>query len=426
MRWIDIDLSSLTLESATARRFDAVVARENELLAIQERDGLDHPRVVAHIREVGQELFRAVLATDPTAFAVEDDRGAPDPAAAAIVGNGTIGFHFIVPAPWVGLPWTWLHNGIAFLLEKHPLTAGTTSSRLPDPDLSRPWMQRCHAAMAGTDLLDLLAGAGADPEILFVPGHCREEIRNLIYREAEGIRRALATAKVARSLANLRISEHTITPAMLARRGALYQGLHFAAATAQPLDAVSAAESAWIDELAASACIEADVDGDLAAEYDQQMEILGVDPITAMLDSVAAMTEHRSEDIGPAPRQATATICPPPAWDLEDGPFQPEEMAQGGLVPALIFSNSYRSLPTMGARFLHAGASCFVGPLAPIFSRPARSFAGSFYDHLGAGCSSGAALRLAALACRERFGPEHPAWLSYGAAGYGTLALQYL
>jgi len=68
----------------------------------------------------------------------------------------------------------------------------------------------------------------------------------------------------------------------------------------------------------------------------------------------------------------------------------------------------------------------FVGPLVPLFSRPARKFAGRFYNFMADGHSAAAAMRKAALACRGELGENHPAWLSYGTVGFGSLALQYL
>ena len=62
----------------------------------------------------------------------------------------------------------------------------------------------------------------------------------------------------------------------------------------------------------------------------------------------------------------------------------------------------------------------------PLFSRPARIFAGHFYQALGGGWNAGAAVWKAAGACRQEFGKKHPVWLSYGTQGYGSLALPYL
>ena len=60
------------------------------------------------------------------------------------------------------------------------------------------------------------------------------------------------------------------------------------------------------------------------------------------------------------------------------------------------------------------------------FSRPARIFAGYCYKALGEGWCVGAAVWQAGQACRQELGEDHPAWLSYGLQGYGSLALQYL
>ena len=44
----------------------------------------------------------------------------------------------------------------------------------------------------------------------------------------------------------------------------------------------------------------------------------------------------------------------------------------GGILPPLVFSNSWCSLGWLGQRFLDAGASTFLGTAIPVFSRPAR------------------------------------------------------
>jgi hypothetical protein len=278
-----------------------------------------------------------------------------------------------------------------------------------------------------------------DPEILFVPGHCEDRIRRLIYREADGIGRALAAGALNRPLARLSVLERAITPGLLIQRGANYQGLHYAGPTSRPLDREETAEAAWLADLASGA--QNLGVGDPAATGDPteipveeqagaELEVVGVDQITALLDAVAAAADqHGGARIPPSPpssrtaTRATATCTP---WLLEDGPVNPETLGSGRGIPPLIFSNSHCSLPTMGIRFLEAGASAFIGPLAALYSRPARKFAGRFYNYLGDGYSVGAALRTAALACREQFGPLHPVWLSYGVTGYGSLALQYL
>ena len=83
-------------------------------------------------------------------------------------------------------------------------------------------------------------------------------------------------------------------------------------------------------------------------------------------------------------------------------------------------------MPELGWRFTRAGASTFIGPLLPLFSRPARIFVGYAYSALGQGWSAGAAIWKASLECRRELGTDHPAWLSYGVQGYGNLSLQFL
>ena len=43
---------------------------------------------------------------------------------------------------WLGLPWNWLHNGLNFVLEQHPLCASLRPAALPPERARRPWMQR--------------------------------------------------------------------------------------------------------------------------------------------------------------------------------------------------------------------------------------------------------------------------------------------
>ncbi len=111
------------------------------------------------------------------------------------------------------------------------------------------------------------------------------------------------------------------------------------------------------------------------------------------------------------------------SWLLDDGPVNPEHLERGGILPPLVFSNSYRALPALGHRFIRPGASTFIGPVVPLFSRPARIFAGHCYGALGQGWCAGAAVWKASRECRRELGDNHPAWLSYGVQGYGKLAL---
>jgi hypothetical protein len=83
-------------------------------------------------------------------------------------------------------------------------------------------------------------------------------------------------------------------------------------------------------------------------------------------------------------------------------------------------------VPELGSRFVRAGTSTFVGPLVPLYSSPARLYAGHLYRGMGRGWCAGAAAWWAAAECRRQLGSEHPAWLSYGVLGFGSLSLQYL
>ena len=178
-------------------------------------------------------------------------------------------------------------------------------------------------------------------------------------------------------------------------------------------------------------------------------EVLGVDPVTSLLDDIVERFETSGSALDmvsvPASGSAGATAgtdsrtvggagfvgpaipgAPARSWLLDDGPVNPENMERNGILPPLIFSNSYQALPALGHRFVRAGASTFIGPVVPLFSRPARIFAGHCYGAMGHGWCAGAAVWKASQACRRELGPDHPAWLSYGVQGYGQLALQYL
>jgi hypothetical protein len=152
---------------------------------------------------------------------------------------------------------------------------------------------------------------------------------------------------------------------------------------------------------------------------------VGVDQITAMLDEISERAERPG--VRP-PRHAfgSASAGREPSWLLDDGPVAPEQFGHGLGLPPLVFSNSHCALNELGARFHRAGASTVVGPVAPVFSRPARHFAGHFYQALGAGWCAGAAVWSASRALRDDLGAEHPGWLSYGLQGFGSLSLQYL
>ena len=158
-----------------------------------------------------------------------------------------------------------------------------------------------------------------------------------------------------------------------------------------------------------------------------ELEVVGVDPVEALLDQVSERRETTQRLSQPELVAAyAAAAIPSGGWMLDDGPFVPESLRHESALPALVFSNSYCSLTNLGRRFLEAGSSAFVGPAAPLFSRPARRFAAAFYAFLADGHGTASAVRSAALALRSELGDDHPAWLSYGVVGYGSLALRHI
>ncbi len=467
MRWIDIDLAG---PGVARRHFEAAATRFRDLPRLQQRAGLDSPEAVALMAEVGQLLFRAVTAIDPRAFA--DDRareGGVDPRVGIAETDHLTGYHLRVRPEHLTLPWTWLHNGVEFLLARCAIAASPAGSRPATaraPE-ARAWMRRHRDSLFTQDALgseplsswlEQLRPAGTEaPEILFLAGHCEEEVRPLIYREADAIRRALAVSPLQRPLARLAVPERALTPNQLRRRGGAFQGFHFAGPTARP--PVARIETAWeyLQTLGAAARPEdPGADGspvgsgaDTAADVGE-LDYVGVDPITAILDELSDRAARQEELAAPmepvaaepAPREAAEagagggasgparasgrSAAAGPPWLLEDGPIHPEELARVGGAPPLVFSNSYLSLPDLGPRFLEAGASVFVGPVAPVMSQAAREFAARFYGCLAGGYCAAAALRSASMGCREHLGADNPVWLSYGLVGYGSLALQYL
>lgn len=475
MRWLDIDLTGPGLPAGAEGLLAAVAARRREVPALQEQAGADSPAVVRLMTELGRLLFQAVTAAQPRAFSTaREGSGAVDPWTGVTETDHAVGYHLVVRPVHLDLPWIWLHNGLEFLLERAPLAVSLHGSRLSGARLERAWMARhrdtlfTQHALGARPLaawLDTLRPREcAAPEILFLAGHCDERVRPLLYREADAIRRALDAAPLARPLARLAVPSGAVTPGLLRRRGPTFQGYHFAGPTVRP--PLVPAEMAWerLESLGLRSAGGGAPDGEppdaagaatTLPPLDQvgELELVGVDPVTALLDELEERAELRragadeaaasgaaaaagaaagqaaggagsARGTGGASGSAVATAGAP--WLLEDGPVQPEELARDGGLPPLVFSNSYLSLPELGSRFLGAGVSTFVGPVAAVMSRPAREFAARFYACLADGYCAAAALRAAALACRERHGEEHPVWLSYGLLGYGSLALQYL
>jgi len=438
MRWIDIPLTGPDIRPEWESLLDEASACANEMPELQKSAGLDSPLIVRRMAEVGQMLFHAITQTDPGGFRPRrEHEGGVTPHVGVTEADYVTGYHIIAPPQYVGLPWTWLHNGLTFLLEQYTICSSTNGSRLPAaPDVT-PWMTRLREAnltqqIRGerplrSTLLRLRPEMCDDPEILFVPGHCEDEIRRLIYREADGIKRALAASSLGRPLARLSVLTEAVTPALLTRRSSMYQGLHFAGPTAQRRDQAQGEEAAWLVELVETVNRESSETAENDIPVDLELEVVGVDPITALLDHVTAKAElGGGPNVPPLESRHTTTTLERAPWWLDDGPIQPEELGESGGMPPLVFSNSYRSLPELGHRFLAAGGAAFIGPHVPLYSRPARKFAGRFYNFLADGHCVATALRTAALACRSEFGAEHPVWLSYGVAGYGSLALQYL
>ncbi|MEZ4386584.1 MAG: hypothetical protein R3D98_03230 [Candidatus Krumholzibacteriia bacterium] len=410
MRWIDIVLPSVGACPDTDRLLAEARALVDGIPALQERHGLDAPAVTARIEQTGRLLFEAVVANQPDAF--RDDPGRDGATTPGKIDR--VGYHIVADADRVGLPWHWLHNGVNAILDQWPVASACHGSHVESITPQRLWMQRQSESLFNLPAADLQR---ARPEILFVPGHGKDEIRRLMFREAEGI--DLALAGPSEPPARLRIPG-AVTPGLLAARAMLYQVLHFAAPTSQPPEVSQAGEQRWLAGLMAAAGQPASdaetVDELVGAEF----EVLGVDPVEVALDQALAAYTRRGV---PAAIAAGGGHAADDGWLLDDGPIAPEHLGRDGCLPPLVFSNSWCSLHWLGHRFTVAGASTFVGTAIPLFSRPARLFAAQFYEALARGGCVGEASREAALRLRERLGPEHPAWLAYGVQGFGTLRL---
>jgi len=440
MRWIDIILP----EPGTDQELDRGLAEAADLArrysAVQQRDGLDAASLLAVMAQTGRILFEQLTRVVPRAF---------DPARPATTlelpdlgeadHDALTGFHLVVDAAWLGLPWAWLHNGLSFVLEQHPLCASPRPASLPPAPTRRPWMQRQVRAsfLVGDDgtqalraVRDQLQAPDARlPELLFVPGHTDPQVRRLIFREAEAIADALRGGVAGRPLAKIEVPTGAVTPGLLCEQNVAYQILHFAGPTSLPARHDDTMGEYWMNRLLEETAFPDDER--LAEALGCEGEILGVDPVTSLLDDVCESHDRRSARVEaglradggdggtPAPRRGSS-------WLLEDGPVAPETLGRSAQLPPLVVSNSWCAVPELGARFVHAGASTFVGPHVPLFSRPARLYAGHLYRGLGRGWCTGAAAWQAAALCRQELGPEHPAWLSYGVLGFGSLALQYL
>lgn len=405
MRWIEIDLTRNDDQEAPAarRQLDLLCAvrdRQRELPRLQHDAGLGSARVVRFLTEQGRRLFAVVQGR----VAAELELGGDEP----------LGLHLVVDSVDLDLPWTCLHDGLRFLLERMAIVAAP-HARDAGPDT--PWRRRRRdavfaAAALGPDGPGAVARrfrpeGCAEPEILFVAAgqaaHARSREEQALLEAAldqhhDGVR-----------LARLQVPVEAPSPSLLLRRGRCDQAFHYAASTVHPVPEDTAPPAAdlgaWQD----------------LPEAGDELEVVGVDPVDALLDSLSERAETRQ-----APAAAATATAPAPAWRFDDGHLRPEDLGRLQAVPALVVSNSYLSLEALGPRFLAAGASAFVGTQALVTAADAREFAADLYAALGRGAEAAEALREAALAARERRGADHPLWLSYGLLGAGDLALQFL
>jgi hypothetical protein len=437
MRWFDIILPEPGTNPQLDRDLAEVAAAPGAFREIQQRDGLDAAGLLPIAEAAGRNLFAAVARALPGAF--DRSRRAAtleSPAVGEDAHDTLAGFHLVVDAAWLGLPWTWLHNGLNFVLEQHPVCAGTRPAAPPASRSGRPWMQRQLRAgfLVGDGgaqdlraVRDQLQDPGARlPELLFIPGHSDPQTRRQIYREAEAIADALGAGGGGRPLARLEVPVEAVTPGLLCEQNVVFQILHFAGPTSMPARHDDTMGEYWMNRLLEETSFPADEA--LAEALGCEGEVLGVDPVTSLLDDICASHARRGARTaaGVPAGGIGESVAGGPSWLLDDGPVAPESLAQRGQLPPLVVSNSWCAVPELGARFVRAGASTFVGPLVPLYSRPARLYAGHLYRGLGRGWCAGAAAWHAAAACRRELGPEHPAWLSYGVLGFGSLSLQYL
>jgi len=448
MRWIDIILPEPGADRRLDEGLEAVAQAMPDIHAIQERDGVDAVTVTAFMARLGRELFQAVTAALPDAFNPDPTRAVAEfPALDQADHDDLLGFHLVVSGPRLRLPWTWLHNGLDFLLVKHPVCAASHRASCRGVEHPRPWMQRLTRAafLVGENgetslpavCSQLRPHPAAMPEVLFVPGHADAGIRRLIFREAEAIAAAMGSSPLGPPLARLKVPSGAVTPGDLTLMSLAYQAMHYAGPTSAAGQYDASMGEYWMNRLMEEAAQMPE--HHLEELAGMEGEVLGVDPITSLLDDIGERYDRRGGILSMSAemsREAGGSAQVRPAggdrrresggWLLDDGPMEPERFALGGGIPPLVFSNSYCGLYELGDRFTSHGASTFIGPVAPLFSRPARQFAGHCYAALSNGWSCGAALWRAAADIRDEYGAEHPAWLSYGIQGYGSLALQYL
>ncbi|MDO9693592.1 MAG: CHAT domain-containing protein [Candidatus Latescibacteria bacterium] len=427
MQWLDIDLTRG--QDATTRRglLDRAHAQHDRLVRLQQAEGLDSSAVHASLTELGQLLFRAAQTGNPAAFAPDrTDLGAASPSLTGAATESPIGYHLIVATDDLVLPWTCLHNGIRFVLELAPICADRRSSvkSARRGDWSRRWEDQIQAEQSrgpsrlGEVVRRFRPEDCADPGVLFLDGHGRGDGTVQAKLERAMLDEALAQLGDGQRLAWLETPAGAMTPGRLVRTGRRYQGFHFSGATAAPQQTAATAQLSGWEALARDLM--------MSAEEEQDLEPVGVDPVTALLDRISERAEQGrlhpwSGGAGTRTQSGTGE-----RWLLEDGPVAPEDLARQAATPPLVFSNSYLGLTAFGPRFLMSGASAVVGPHLAVSQPRACAFAGDFYRTLAGGATVASALRTAALACRDRSGADDPAWLSYGMLGSGALALQYL
>jgi len=405
MRWIEIDLTMPHEEETFRERLETVRDRQLELPRLQDDCGLDSPLIVRFMAEQGQRLFRVLQGHVPESLTLEGD----DP----------VGFHLHVKASDLTLPWNLLHDGLRFLLERAAICASTRPLIPETIPGDQPWLARHHETRftdeaLGTSSPDATARRYrpiecADPEVLFLSTGGNASVQIHARQERHIIDSALATSCGGIRLAGLDSEANVLTPAELVRRSSCYPAFHYFASTRWPQPVGEAPENGfgrWAD----------------IPETGSSLEVLGVDPIDVLLDEVVS---RRADAAVSGAFSSTATLVEP-AWQFEDGHLRPEDLARSGVMPALVFSNSYLSLEALGHRFLDSGASTFLGTQAVISTDDARTYSGDFYHAMALGMNAAAAQRQAALEAKQRHGADHPLWLSYGLVGAGELALQYL
>ena len=441
MRWIEIDIRDRRLPPRATACCEQAALQLAMLEDGRLRHGLNDPTLEHSAAAIGQLLFRAVTEIDRNAFAA--DRGAAGPREPSWPGSAhpPFGYHLILPAALLGLPWNWLHNGLRFLIEDGPISVAPTGLGGPEePEAPSAWRRRRDDVMLAREALGpetLAAAIGrlrpadcAEPEILFLAGGGRARPPVGGKEEAKRVRDALETIASGPLLARLAMPDRDPAPGELIRRIARYQGIHYAGRTASPtpggfgvpprpegrhraLTGDLAVAEPTLDPDAATAAAAAGQTGSAGARAE----------VASLLADVAAPPRRRAARRGEGRRADPLEAA---SWLLEDGPIHPETLARMGTMPSLIFSNSYRSAPRLAARFLRAGAAAFVGTHVAIDSAEAAAFAARFYRSLATGAGAAVALREAALACRAELGSDHPAWLAYGLLGSGDLALPFL